>query len=85
MKFINIRNFDAFNLSLTLISSGGFLPVNDLDILINSELKQIVLSFLMLITFFSLFLSFNLVYFKQRGLSVFTEIFIYFYILYFLT
>tara|TARA_B100000287_G_scaffold148063_1_gene139779 strand:- start:419 stop:1822 length:1404 start_codon:yes stop_codon:yes gene_type:complete len=81
LKFINIRNFDAFNLSLTLISSGGFLPVNNLDMLINSELKQIVLSFLMLITFFSLFLSFNLVYFKQRGLSVFTEdfyLFLYF-------
>ena len=81
LKLINIRNFDAFNLSLTLISSGGFLPVNNLDMLINSELKQIVLSFLMLITFFSLFLSFNLVYFKQRGLSVFTEdfyLFLYF-------
>ncbi len=81
LKFINIRNFDAFNLSLTLISSGGFLPVNDLDILINSELKQIILSFLMLFSFFSLFLSFNLVYFKERGLSVFTEdfyLFLYF-------
>tara|TARA_Y100000590_G_scaffold45327_1_gene48108 strand:- start:830 stop:2083 length:1254 start_codon:yes stop_codon:yes gene_type:complete len=81
LKFINIRNFDAFNLSLTLISSGGFLPVNDLDILINSELKQIILSFLMLFSFFSLFLSFNLVYFKERGLSVFAEdfyLFLYF-------
>ena len=73
LKFINIRDFDAFNLSLTLISSGGFLPVNDLDILINSEFKQLTLSFLMLLSFFSLFLSFNLFYLRKRGLSVFTE------------
>ena len=73
LKIINIRNFDAFNLSLTLISSGGFLPVNNLDKLINSDFKQIVLSFLMLISFFSLFLSYNLVFLKKRGLSVFTE------------
>ncbi len=82
LKIINIRNFDAFNLSLTLISSGGFLPVNNLDKLINSELKQIVLSFLMLISFFSLFLSYNLLYLKKRGLSVFTEDF--YLLLYFL-
>ena len=73
LKIINIRDFDAFNLALTLISSGGFLPVNDLDILINTEFKQIILSFLMLLSFFSLFLSFNLFYLKKRGLSVFTE------------
>ncbi len=73
LKIINIRDFDAFNLALTLISSGGFLPVNELDILINTEFKQIILSFLMLLSFFSLFLSFNLFYLKKRGLSVFTE------------
>ena len=82
LKIINIRNFDAFNLSLTLISSGGFLPVNNLDKLINSDFKQIVLSFLMLISFFSLFLSYNLVFLKKRGLSVFTEDF--YLLLYFL-
>jgi len=82
LKIINIRNFDAFNLSLTLISSGGFLPVNNLDKLINSEFKQIVLSFLMLISFFSLFLSYNLLFLKKRGLSVFTEDF--YLLLYFL-
>ena len=82
LKIINIRNFDAFNLSLTLISSGGFLPVNNLDKLINSDFKQIVISFLMLISFFSLFLSYNLVFLKKRGLSVFTEDF--YLLLYFL-
>ena len=82
LKTINIRNFDSFNLALTLISSGGFLPVNNLDKLINSEFKQIVLSFLMLISFFSLFLSYNLLFLKKRGLSVFTEDF--YLLLYFL-
>ena len=82
LKIINIRNFNAFNLSLTLISSGGFLPVNNLDKLINSDFKQIVLALLMLLSFFSLFLSYNLLLFKKRGLSVFTEDF--YLLLYFL-
>ena len=30
----DLRAFNSFNLSLTLISSGGFLPVNNLDTII---------------------------------------------------
>ena len=32
----DLRAFDSFNLSLTLISSGGFLPVNNLELIINN-------------------------------------------------
>ena len=51
-----IRSFNSFNLSLTIISSGGFLPVNSLDLIINSKTKEIILSLTMLLSFFSLFL-----------------------------
>ena len=29
LNIFSIRSFDSFNLAFTLISSGGFLPVND--------------------------------------------------------
>ena len=31
LKLINLRTFDSFNLAMTIISSGGFLPVNDIS------------------------------------------------------
>ena len=37
LNFFNFRTFDAFNLSMTLISSGGFLPVNDLSDILTSK------------------------------------------------
>mgnify|MGYP007000287206 CR=1 len=55
-KIINLRTFDAFNLSLSIISSGGFLPVNRVDYLFESDLSKIILSFAMILSFFSLFL-----------------------------
>jgi len=55
LKFINLRTFDAFNLSLTLISSGGFLPTNNIDVLFQSDFSKFILSFLMLFSYFSLF------------------------------
>ena len=33
LNVIDIRSFDSLNLSMTIISSGGFLPFNNLDIL----------------------------------------------------
>ncbi|MDA7552288.1 TrkH family potassium uptake protein [Candidatus Pelagibacter sp.] len=66
LNLLNIRIFDSFNLSMSLISSGGFLPVNNLSSIFNTNLKQIVLSFMILISFFSLFLSYNLIVFKKN-------------------
>ena len=56
LKLINLRTFDSFNIAMTIISSGGFLPVNDIDSIVNTNFKEIIFSFLMLIPFFSLFL-----------------------------
>ena len=35
LKLINLRTFDSFNISMTIISSGGFLPTNSLETIIN--------------------------------------------------
>ena len=42
LKLINLRTFDSFNLSMTIISSGGFLPFNDISSVINSNTKEVV-------------------------------------------
>jgi len=69
----DLRAFVSFNLSLTLISSGGFLPVNNLELIINTKLKEIILSITMLFSFFSLFFSYNLVFFHKRNINFFSE------------
>ena len=73
LSFFNIRSFDAFNLSMTLISSGGFLPVNNLSSILNSNLKEVIFSFTMLISFFSIFLSYNLAFIKKKNINFFQE------------
>ena len=73
LKTINLRTFDAFNLSLSIISSGGFLPVNRIDYLFESDLSKIVLSFSMMLSFFSLFLVYNLVFFNKKKLNYLSE------------
>ncbi len=72
-KAINLRTFDAFNLSLSIISSGGFLPVNRIDYLFQSDVSKILLSFTMLMSFFSLFLIYNLVFFKRKKINFLSE------------
>ena len=73
LNIINIRSFNSFNLAMTLISSGGFLPTNNLENIFNTKTKEIILSFLMLISFFSLFLSYNLISLKKRNINFFQE------------
>ncbi len=73
LKFINFRNFDALNFSLSIISSGGFKSVNNLDYILNNDFKIIVFSFLLLISFFSIFLIYNLIFHRFKYLNYFTE------------
>ena len=84
LKLINLRTFDSFNLSMTIISSGGFLPINSIDSIINTNLKEIVMAFLMLFPFFSLYLFYNIFFLKNKTLNFFAEdiyLFIYFLLL----
>ena len=87
LNILDFRIFDSFNLSMTLISSGGFLPVNNLSSIVNTNAKEIAFAFLMLVSFFSIFLSYNLFFVKNRNISFFQEdiyLFIYLIILIFL-
>ena len=73
LNLIDIPSFDAFNLSMTIISSGGFLPVNNIELIINSNFKEVVFSILMLASFFSLFLSYNIIFLRKKSINFFTE------------
>jgi len=73
LKFINLRTFDAFNFSLTIISSGGFLSTNNFNNLFQTDLSKIILSLLMLFSFFSLFFSYNLIFFKKKNFNYLSE------------
>jgi len=87
LNILDFRIFDSFNLSMTLISSGGFLPVNNLSAIVNTNIKEIAFALLMLVSFFSIFLSYNLFFVKNRNISFFQEdiyLFIYLIILIFL-
>ena len=73
LNFSSIRAFDSLNLAFTIISSGGFLPVNDLSNIIRDNTQIIVLSFLMLLSFFSIFFTYNLLFSKNRNINFFYE------------
>jgi len=73
LNIFEFRTFNSFNLSMSLISSGGFLPVNNLSSIVNTNAKEIIFSLLMLISFFSIFLSYNLLFFKSKNINFFHE------------
>jgi len=73
LNIFNIRLFNSLNMAMTIVSSGGFLPSNNLsNILINNS-QIIITSLLMLTSFFSIFLVYNLVFTKNHNLNFFNE------------
>ena len=68
-----IRVFDSFNLSLSVISSGGFLPFNNIELILNTKFKEVVLSLTMLVSFFSLYFTYNIVFFNKKNVNFFAE------------
>ena len=73
LNLFNVRLFNSLNMAMTIVSSGGFLPSNNLsNILINNP-QIIIMSLLMLISFFSIFLVYNLVFTKNHNLNFFNE------------
>jgi trk system potassium uptake protein TrkH len=86
LNLLNIRAFNSFNLAMSIISSGGFLPTNSLSNILLSNFQIIIFSLLMLTSFFSIFLSYNLIFIKNRNLNFFNEdIHLLFYFLFLLT
>jgi len=73
LNFFSIRTFDSLNLAFTIISSGGFLPVDDLSNIIKDNTQIIILSFLMLLSFFSIFFTYNLIFLKKKNINFFYE------------
>ena len=73
LKTVNLRSYDAYNYSLTIISSGGFLPNSNFDTTFNTDLSKIILSISMLFSFFSLFFIFNLIFFKKKNINYLSE------------
>ena len=73
LNLFNIRLFNSLNLAMTIISSGGFLPTNNLSNILVSNSQIIVTSLLMLSSFFSIFLFYNLVFTKNHNLNFFNE------------
>ena len=73
LKLINLRTFDAYNFSLTIISSGGFLSVNNFDNLFNSDISKIILSVTIIFSYFSLFFTYNLFFFSKKRINYLSE------------
>ncbi len=73
LNFFSLRAFDSLNLAFTLISSGGFLPVNELSSIFKENTQIIILSLLMLLSFFSIFFSYNILFIKNKNINFFYE------------
>ncbi len=81
LNIIGIRSFNSLNLAMTIISSGGFLPTNNLSSILVNDFQVIIFSFLMLISFFSIFFTYNLIFLRNKNLNFFYEdihLFLYF-------
>ena len=80
LNILGIRSFNSLNLAMTIISSGGFLPVNDLSTILVQNSQIIIFSLLMLVSFFSIFFAYNLI-FLRKNINFFHEdihLFLYF-------
>ena len=73
LNIFSVRTFNSLNLAFSLISSGGFLPDNDLTNIIKDNSQIIILSVLMLFSFFSIFFTYNLAFLKNRNINFFYE------------
>ena len=84
LNLFGIRSYNSLNLALTIISSGGFLPTNELSSILVNNTQIIIFSLLMLISFFSIFFIYNLFFLKNKNINFFFEdlhLFLYFIIL----
>ena len=60
LNITDVRLFNSLNISMSLISAGGFLPTNSLSQIIQSNPQKIVLIFSLLISTLNFFLLFNI-------------------------
>ena len=82
LNIFDIRSFNSLNLSMTIISSGGFLPTNNLSSILINQTQIVIFSLLMLVSFFSIFFVYNLIFLRNKNLNFFYEdihLFLYFF------
>jgi len=73
LNLISIRSFDSLNLAFTIISSGGFLPTNELSNILRNNTQIIIFSLLLLFSYFSIFFIYNLLFIKKKNINYFYE------------
>tara|TARA_B100001287_G_scaffold270748_1_gene269963 strand:+ start:218 stop:1471 length:1254 start_codon:yes stop_codon:yes gene_type:complete len=81
LNIFDVRSFNSLNLSMTVISSGGFLPTNNLSSILINQTQIVIFSLLMLVSFFSIFFIYNLIFLRKKNLNFFYEdihLFLYF-------
>ena len=66
LNISNVRLFNSLNLSMTLVSGGGFLPTNNLSNIISNNFQKIIFSFLLVCSILNFYLLFNL--FNKKAL-----------------
>jgi trk system potassium uptake protein len=60
-----IRLFDSLNLSMSLVSAGGFLPTNNLNLIIRNNFQEIILVVAFIISMLNIFFIFNMLNLKN--------------------
>ena len=60
LNFSGVRMFNSLNLSISLVSTGGFLPTDSLEKIINTNFQKLILIFSLLISMLNFFLIFNM-------------------------
>ena len=73
LNLISIRSFNSLNLAFTIISSGGFLPSNELSSILKNNTQIFIFSLLLLFSYFSIFFTYNLIFLKKKSINFFYE------------
>ena len=81
--FSGTRLFNGLNLSMSLISNGGFLPTNSLEDIIDTTPQKIILIFSFFLSIFNIYLFFNIFVKKQFLKKHLEDIYIFFLIIIF--
>ncbi len=60
LNLSGVRLFNSLNLSMTLVSGGGFLPLESLNKIISTNFQKVILIFSLIISMLNFYLIFNL-------------------------
>ena len=60
LSFSGVRLYNSLNMSMTLVSGGGFLPTDNISMIISTNLQKIIFIFSLLISMLNFYLLFNL-------------------------